>query len=361
MRSLTGLGVVVVVVLVVGTTTVTLVDGRARGSYGTERFSTRRRTASDERGVDSAGLEVAFRRQLSHADTTVVRTTTSTGSDNAAATLMEKTKLWGRHRTSTKKRVVREYRHHGAISFLEPETAATAVPKRRTMARHEIHTEEPRIQTRVGSLAKHFKKVMRDDSVIDMPSVLAACHRFERAMVDVQQPQSARDLRGNIAKAEAFYKPVAHCEQSMEAVLRLEKAGGVHDYGPRGLSLLRDPSCAMGLLWIRRSLQFQHGLFQALLRDVDAAVAAQAAYEHTLQPYHGWALRQIYGVAVKSATPSNREWLARLGGFPVEHFGAAEEEATRRDLQELLTVWGPLIQRWRDMYAELDLEDQRRV
>lgn len=293
----------------------------------------------------------------------VVTTLSSDGATVAAP--LKRKKLWGRKRKSNTKSDVRVYRKHGAISFLEPETTTTTttttLPKRKKLVQI-IHHEPLKIKTRVGTLAKLFKTVMRDDSVIDMPHLLAACHRFEKAMVDVQQKQSAKDLRNNIAKAEAFYKNVQqHHEHSMEEILKLEKANNIHDYGPHGLSLLKDPSCAMGLLWIRRSLQFQYRMFQSLLQDVDASHAALSAYHHTLQNYHGWALQKIYVLAVKSATPSNKEWLARLGGFPVEKFGAAEEEATRRDLQELLTVWEPLIHRWENIYAELDLEDRRRV
>ena len=134
----------------------------------------------------------------------------------------------------------------------------------------------------------------------------------------------------------------------------------------------------MGLLWIRRSLQFQYHLFHSLLQDVDATTATMAAYEQTLQPYHSWALQKIYNMAVKSATPSNQIWLARLGGYdhhedtnvastttstdavtPIHPKDA--ERATREDLQLLLQIWGPLIQQWEKIYSDLNLEDQRRV
>ena len=324
-----------------------LVDAHA-SFYERQQWRSARRSASSSTIYEAEILEVAFRRQ------TEVHTPAS---DEAVASLLKRKKRLGRKQKSNKKKSVPVYRKHGAISFLEPETASQ--PKKKLLQR--IHQEQPhRIHTRVGTLAKYFKTVMRDDDIIDMPHLLQACHRFEKAMVDVQQKQSAKDLRNNIAKAEAFYKTVHH-EHNMEAILALEKASDIHDYGPHKLSLLKDPSCAMGLLWIRRSLQFQYRMFQSLLQDVDATHAALSAYQHTLQAYHGWALQKVYVLAVKSSTPSNKEWLARLGGFPVDKFGAAEEEATRRDLQELLVVWKPLIQRWEQIYAELDLEDQRRV
>ena len=141
----------------------------------------------------------------------------------------------------------------------------------------------------------------------------------------------------------------------------------------------------------RRSLQFQYHLFHSLLQDIDATTATMVAYEQTLQPYHSWALQKIYHMAVKSATPSNEIWLARLGGYdhknhnddtssigtsstnmndatvatttPIYPNTTAQQQqaATREDLQLLLQIWGPLIQQWEKIYTDLNLEDQRRV
>jgi Glycolipid transfer protein (GLTP) len=157
----------------------------------------------------------------------------------------------------------------------------------------------------------------------------------------------------------------------MEDILRLEQQGNVHNYQQVAVSggatttttlaALQEQSCAMGLLWIRRSLQFQYHMFDALLRNVEASQAAMTSYQHTLQPFHGWALQQIYVMGLKSSTPSNQEWLARLGGYNVHAFGAVEEKATRSDLHQLLLIWKPLIERWEQIYQELNLEDRRRV
>lgn len=312
------------------------------------KVSRRYRRIGSESEVDV--MEVAFRPQ------TDVNTIAS---DKAIATSLKRRKQWGGNRQKSKKpKDTKSNKKHEAISFLDPETTLDLKNEKKKLP--HIHHEPHKIKTRVGTLARNFQTVLRDNHVIDMPHLLQACHRFEKAMIDIEQKQSAKDLRNNIAKAESFYKSVHH-EHSMEAVLAMEKASGIHDYGPHGLSLLKDPSCAMGLLWIRRSLQFQYRMFRSLLQDVDAMHAALSAYEDTLKIYHGWALQKVYVIAVKSATPSNKEWFARLGGFALDKFGAAEEEATRRDLQELLTVWEPLLQLWEEIYAELDLEDRRRV
>jgi Glycolipid transfer protein (GLTP) len=214
--------------------------------------------------------------------------------------------------------------------------------------------------------------------MIDMQQLLSACRIFEGAMIDVGQKLSAKDLSNNMAKAMEFYQHHQDRTTDMRTILQLEKDLGIHDYSGEGgkLNLLKDPSCAMGLLWIRRSLQFQYTLFDALLHPSsdnngensnepdESAVAARAAvraYQTTLAPYHGFALRQIYNVAVTTATPSRHEWLARLGGFAMVDFGPAQQAATQRDLERLLAIWKPLIEHWVHLYDELDLEDLRRV
>lgn len=239
-----------------------------------------------------------------------------------------------------------EHKRHPALRFLD------------APAWTEITT------TRVGRLADGFARVAPDH--IDMHQLLNACHGFCQAMVEVDQALSARDLRQNIGKAQRLLDQMPDTEKgsvTLPQLLAWEKAQNVHNYAADGtLTALHEQSGAMGLLWIRRSLQFQYHLFNALLLgEIEAADAATAAYQATLQPFHGWALQQVYQVALKSGTPSRDEWLARLGGFPGHTFGPAQEHATKRDLQHLLKIWQPLIEQWQQIYLNLNLEDRRRV
>jgi hypothetical protein len=331
---------------------------------------------------------------------------------------------------------------HPALLFLEPpvQHEISQQQQQQRLSHNSVTNTIPRIPTRVGRLAQSFSTVLtttksegwkEDDydpdntqttmtktMMIDMDQLLIACHQFEQAMMDVEQKLSARDLRNNIAKVESLYHNIPKIitnnnnnksslseknYHNMEAILRYEKEQNVHQYeetnnnndltqqhlsssSPPKLIALNEQSCAMGLLWIRRSLQFQYHLFHSLLQDMDATTATMAAYEQTLQPYHSWALQKIYNMAVKSATPSNQIWLARLGGYeqsedpnshsmdntavtsssssssstPIYTKNDAEQ-ATREDLQLLLQIWGPLIQEWERIFTKLNLEDQRRV
>lgn len=242
----------------------------------------------------------------------------------------------------------------------------TAAASQRTNQEDKGAKKSQTPKTRVGAVAEHFTFVYDVDSgQIDMTQLLQALHGLNELLVDIGQHQSARELRRNLEKVEAFANrhDAARGETSMEQVLLQEKALATHKYCPLQGQLvsLKDPSCAMALLWIRRSIKFLYHVFQSLTQNIDVAMGTVLAYEQALLPYHDWILQKIYRLAIRAVTPSNEEYWARLGGFPVKTLGAAEEDATRRDLQELLTIWGPLLQRWEQVYAELDLEDRRRI
>lgn len=260
-----------------------------------------------------------------------------------------------------------------SYSLHAPRLSAAAAPKM-TIVKDEVPKQKktPKLQTqktiktRVGIVTNHFKLVHAvHNGHIDMAQLLQALHGLNDLMVDIGQKQNARELRRNVEKAEAFAK--RHCSSSgkisMKQVLVLEKEMASHKYCSRHGQLisLKDPSCAMGLLWTRRSLWFLYHVFESLTQNVDVALGTVFAYEQALLPYHDWIIQKIFGLALRAMTPSNKEYLARLGGFSVETFGAAEEDATKRDLQKLLIIWKPLLQRWEQVYAELDLEDLRRI
>lgn len=54
--------------------------------------------------------------------------------------------------------------------------------------------------------------------------------------------------------------------QSLHALLSAEVAARVHKEGASGL-VLRDPSCALSIVWLRRSLALQTGIIEGLVRE----------------------------------------------------------------------------------------------
>jgi Glycolipid transfer protein (GLTP) len=247
-------------------------------------------------------------------------------------------------------------------------------------------------------------------TTIDVARLIRAAEHYTSEMRRIGQKQSASDMEKNIRKARDLWESAAQAhsvQHDMRLLLEHEKATGIHM--PHGHIV--DPSGAVGLLWIRRSLSYQHRMFDLVLNHCASPPdAALQAYRHELQPYHGWALQKLYGIAMTSMTPpTTRELLAKVGGYEtvnssskkdnkqqqqqhphqdVHHHDASSssssqqhhhhqhphrpahhhhrrtlddlEAACRADLQRLLDAWDPLLRQWKQLYHELDLEDPRR-
>lgn len=217
-------------------------------------------------------------------------------------------------------------------------------------------------KTRVGELASYFHGVLTGYGPfqdIDIVKLLRACKKFTIDMKRVGQNQSAKDLESNIKKAEDLYRAAPiNCRDSMSQLLSYEKTLGIH----KPHAVLKDPSGAMGLLWIRRNLSFQYEMYKQILdNEVEPQEAAKIAYKTELEPVHGWALQRLYSFAFKSMIPDDsHSMFARIGGFPEDSFSYEDEEATKSDMRELLNTWRPLISHWKQVFQELDLEDTRR-
>jgi hypothetical protein len=226
-----------------------------------------------------------------------------------------------------------------------------------TLSKHQ-----PQKATRIGELAKYFEPVLKGRGIksdIDTLRLLRACRRFESLMKDIGERQIAKDMENNIEKVLALYQQTPpHRRRTISALLEYEKAMGIH--GPHGT--LKDPSAAIGILWIRRSLSFQSRMYKSLLEPgTEPKDATMTAYRSELQPYHGWALQQLYTLSLQYASPSRKEMFVKVGGFEGTHFGEEEEQATLRDIRYLLATWRPIIGRCKQIYAALDMEDKRRV
>ena len=221
-----------------------------------------------------------------------------------------------------------------------------------------------------------------DFADINVPRLLNACRRFEAEMRRVGQTQNANDLSNNIGKVEDLLSAApADQREYMSPLLRYEKGLGIH-VCPSTLDVqarddkeniqhkLQDPSGAMGLLWIQRSLSFNYKMYKFILDRPERPTidAALDAYSSVLEPFHGWALRKLYHFGIKKSTLPRKIFLARIGGFDDKStaesyivFTPEQEQATIRDMQRLLETWHPLIDTYRHIFHDLDLEDDRRV
>jgi hypothetical protein len=217
----------------------------------------------------------------------------------------------------------------------------------------------PSTGTRAGQLVKCFELVLTGDEVdgaIDMRNLLRACKECASVLKFIGQRLPAWEMEANIKKLEFSYQRTpAHHRKTVTELLEFEKATGVHQLGH-----LKDPSGAVALLWIRRSLSCQYRMYGMLLEKRDPVEAAVEAYIAELRPYNGWMQQKIAMVLAK-AVPSREETLAGLGGFENRAFGDIEEMATVYDLRQLLLTWSPILARWKQIFQDLDMEDTMRA
>jgi hypothetical protein len=167
---------------------------------------------------------------------------------------------------------------------------------------------------------------------------------------------TAWEIEGNIKKLEVSCHLIpAHRRKTVSELLAYEKAMGFHQPGR-----LKDPSGAVALLWIRRSLSVQHRMYGMIVEKMDPVEAATEAYKAEMRHYHGWMLQKVALTLAKTA-PSREDTLAGFGGFEKRRFGDVEEMVTVNDLRQLVSTMSPILARWKQIFEDLDMEDNRRV
>jgi hypothetical protein len=75
------------------------------------------------------------------------------------------------------------------------------------------------------------------------------------------------------------------------------------------LPRLKEKSAAMGLLWVRRQLQYQTAIFSNVIqvpgRFDSTRAAVQSAYDEVYNKYHGWAVQKIFSYSFQAAPDAN--------------------------------------------------------
>lgn len=173
----------------------------------------------------------------------------------------------------------------------------------------------------------------------------------------------AKDLEANLGKVEALFERSPEECKTLRSLLELERESDVHEG-----NVLQDPSAAIGLLWIRRSLAFQSRLFKSLVLPSDDGGgsgrhpkdAACEAYDEHLSPYHGWMLRTVFPASL-SQMPHRAVFLSKFGEVEMEDLDEEVQANIARKLRALVGTLEPLIEAWRDCFERLDFEDTRRV
>lgn len=173
--------------------------------------------------------------------------------------------------------------------------------------------------TLISGIAQHFQGIFcKGGRDLNTVQLLKSCRYLEKIMRQVGQRANANELLSNINKVEAVYKAAPKNQRETVSDLLLYERDTLQIHQPHGL--LHDPSAAIGLLWLRRSLEFQTKLYQyAILAEaapnVDATAAALHAYHDTLERYHGWKIQRVYSLALRTSTPNRADMCVSLSGY----------------------------------------------
>jgi hypothetical protein len=212
-------------------------------------------------------------------------------------------------------------------------------------------------RTCLYKMADEFSAALNEDTQdIDINKLLLAASSFLE-LLRAQGPAMAlgvKDFQGNHKKAYSFYSTDKVAYSNMKALLVGEKATGIHK--PGGVN--KDPSSAAGLLWMRRSIAYQLAFFEKHLNAPNETFvqAAEKAYAQELEPFHGWLLKKIFGKVV-SNVPSKGDFENNVA----PNISCNRSEVVTKDLKYFVEKVGPVIKVWKQIFADLDLEDVRKV
>lgn len=170
---------------------------------------------------------------------------------------------------------------------------------------------------------------------------------------------AVKNDEGNIEKVrQALTKQSAAnggAPPTLRAVLSAERAQGMHTPGK-----LADPSAAVALLWMHRSLAFQHAMLDGLCckRESKFSDLAREAYTKHLEANHSWLLKNTFKMSLNSM-PTRDEFFVRLA--PRMHRADEREQICLQEIRDFSLAAGPVVQAIRSIYEELGLSDDRKA
>ena len=225
-----------------------------------------------------------------------------------------------------------------------------------------LTTAATKSPSRLRRISSAFDKVW-DGSELHIDRTLDACHVFAR-ILETSGPRAVHlDFCANLKKAEdlvARARKGGYKTETLKQALKYEQdVLQLHDGNK-----LKDPSGAVGFLWMRRSLQFQASLYDGLSRGMSPQDAALSSYKTQLRPYHGPILRRFYIGFLRYKMPSRESIFRVLGEVEWNHSSLAppiDESMVMSDMIRVVKTLRPVIRKWRLDFDELEIEDKRQT
>lgn len=106
-------------------------------------------------------------------------------------------------------------------------------------------------------------------------------------------------------------------------------------------------SCTKALLWLKRFLEFTLRLLERLAGDseLELGVAASAAYDATLRPYHGYLTGALFAVVLHAAPYRATFERALVRRTAADGEPPVDAELLRAHMTQFVTAFSPLLAR----------------
>lgn len=131
------------------------------------------------------------------------------------------------------------------------------------------------------------------DIVQNIVKIESAIHKWIDERAELEAVRRASDENGNIEPRSPTLREILQYEVDMDVHPNVK------------LPRLKDKTAAMGLLWVRRQLQYQTAIFKNII-DVPTVYpttinAVTAAYAEVYGNLHGWTVQKIFNYSFQSA------------------------------------------------------------
>lgn len=134
---------------------------------------------------------------------------------------------------------------------------------------------------------------------VHMDALLKAFDSLNRDVMDRLGAIMAPSIKNDNKNLQVVRKVWSELQRpaSLHALLRAEVGTGIHKPGSAGM-VLRDPSAAVAIVWLRRALAFETAIFYELVSNRAAPMSTVVgnAYTKTLERHHNWVLKSTMKV-----------------------------------------------------------------
>eukprot|EP00003_Mantamonas_plastica_P010578 TRINITY_DN2002_c2_g1_i16.p1 TRINITY_DN2002_c2_g1~~TRINITY_DN2002_c2_g1_i16.p1 ORF type:complete len:265 (+),score=72.14 TRINITY_DN2002_c2_g1_i16:570-1364(+) len=193
------------------------------------------------------------------------------------------------------------------------------------------------------SLKETWAAIPLKDNEVSIEEFLAACTEIVGVFDNMGSTLSPvkSDMNGNIEKLTNWYK-------KDESVATMQKLVQVEIDAK---TTTKSGSATDALLWLRRALNFIRMFLTHVTENTDKELTESAsfAYGESLSKYHGWAVRQVFNLAMKGV-PYRADWIKSVSD------DESDDKTVCAEIEAFLEVAIPYMDNLTEFYGENSLE-----